>query len=31
VALVSAVMAATERREFLLQELSRADGPISTT
>jgi hypothetical protein len=31
VALDSAVNTALERREFLLQELSRADGPISTT
>jgi ABC-2 type transport system permease protein len=31
VALDSAVKTATERREVLLQELSRADGPISTT
>ncbi len=31
VALDSAVRSATERRESLLQELSRADGPISTT
>jgi len=31
VALDSAVKSAIERRESLLQELSRADGPISTT
>lgn len=31
VALDSAVKSAVERRESLLQELSRADGPISTT